>query len=147
METDDVPESFCTYSLRGGKAMTKVGIAVLVLALSVLAWSTGYAGGLSKTEITGQGFVADFYNSEGSQNKVVILLLGGSDGGKPDHLVTPLLDLGYPVMALAYFKTGELPEYLDMIPLEYFDKPIAWLQNNEKIRKAKIVIVGESKGA
>jgi uncharacterized protein len=125
----------------------KVGIAVLVLAVSALVWSTGHAGGLSKTEIAGEGFIADFYCSEGSQNKVVILLLGGSDGGKPDRLVTPLLSLSYPVMALAYFKTGELPEYLDTIPLEYFDKPIAWLQNNENTKKAKIVVVGASKGA
>ncbi len=97
--------------------------------------------------ITGQGFVGDFHYSEASPNKLVIMAVGGSDGGKPDHLATPLFDEGYSVLSLAYFKTEGTPEYLDMIPLEYFDEPIAWLENNEKTRGAGIVIVGESKGA
>jgi hypothetical protein len=34
-----------------------------------------------------------------------------------------------------------------MIPLEYFDKAIGWMENNEKIRPDGIVVVGKSKGA
>jgi dienelactone hydrolase len=125
----------------------RLGLAILVFATVVLPWSVGYGGGATMTEVTGQGFIANFYHTDDSQKKLGIVVLGGSDGGKPDWLATALADQGYPVLSLAYFKVAGTPEYLDMIPLEYFDKPITWLGNNEKIRRAMIAVVGVSKGA
>lgn len=108
---------------------------------------TSNAGDLVKTELTGQGFIADFYYTDGAPGEMGVLVLGGSEGGKPEYLARPLAARGFPVLALAYFKVPGTPEYLDMIPLEYFDKPIAWLMNHEKTRAGVIAVVGISKGA
>jgi len=99
-----------------------------------------------KSEITGEGFVADFYCDSNITNKFGILFLGGSEGGLPYPLPF-LATKGYPTLTLAYFKEKGLPESLESIPLEYFDKPIEWLQHNMHISSTNIVVIGGSRGA
>jgi dienelactone hydrolase len=101
-----------------------------------------------KSDVEGQEFVADFYCSRDSTNKLGILFLGGSEGGKPAGWLAKLFaEKGYPSLAVAYFKEKGLPETLQSIPLEYFDKPLTWMEHNEKIPKGGIVVVGASRGA
>jgi hypothetical protein len=57
-----------------------------------------------------------------------------------------LADAGFPVLALAYFKAKGTPSHLDMIPLEYFDKPIQWLAEHDRVQDGRIVVMGGSKG-
>jgi dienelactone hydrolase len=121
-----------------------------IYALTFLALCASAAKGAerAKTEVQGQEFVADFYCEEGCTNKLGILYLGGSEGGKPPRYVPELFaQNGYPVLAPAYFKEQGLPDTLQMIPLEYFDKVIAWMERNERIPRGGIVAVGASKGA
>ncbi len=108
----------------------------------------GQGAEVTKTNIEGNGFVADFYFTADSTNQAGVLLLGGSEGGKPR---TPFADFvasnGYPTLAVAYFKEKGLPESLAMIPLEYFDKPIAWMRQNHKVGPGGIIAIGASRGA
>jgi dienelactone hydrolase len=101
-----------------------------------------------KMEVAENGLVADFYRSSDRTNGPCILALGGSEGGKPRN---PFLDglarKGYPILAVAYFKEPGLPESLEMIPLEYFDKAIEWLQQHARAKEVGIVAVGGSRGA
>jgi dienelactone hydrolase len=97
--------------------------------------------------VTGVSFDAEFYPPQGSPKKLGVLVLGGSDGGIPSRRAKIIAENGFPTLALAYFKTKRTPEYLDMIPLEYFDKPIEWLIKNEYTQGGKIIVIGESKGA
>ncbi len=99
-----------------------------------------------KSEITGEGFVANFYCDPNLTNKFGILFLGGSNGGTP-YPLSYLAENGYPTLALAYFKAQGLPENLVSIPLEYFDKPIEWLQHNTHIPSTNIIVIGGSRGA
>jgi len=99
-----------------------------------------------KSEINTNGFVADFYCDPDITNKFGILLLGGSEGGRP-RTRGYLAENGYPTLALAYFKEKGLPENLVSIPLEYFDTPIQWLQHNKNIPSTNIVVIGGSRGA
>lgn len=92
-------------------------------------------------------FAADFYDNGGEQPSIGVLVLGGSEGGKPTRQATGFAKAGYPVLSLAYFKAPQTPDYLDMIPLEYFDKPIEWLAKTERVQGRGIVVVGSSKGA
>ena len=96
---------------------------------------------------SGVSFDGEFYAPPRPSKKPGVLVLGGSEGGIPSHLAKSIAENGFPVLALAYFKTKRTPEYLDMIPLEYFDKPIEWLIKNEYTQGDKIIIVGQSKGA
>jgi dienelactone hydrolase len=97
--------------------------------------------------VSGVGFDGEFYPPAGSPKKLGVLVLGGSDGGIPSRRARWIAENGFPVLALAYFKTKRTPEYLDMIPLEYFDEPIAWLINNKYTQGGRMVVIGESKGA
>jgi len=95
-----------------------------------------------KSVVDGQGFVADFYFDAGLTNKFGVLFLGGSEGGKPDgRLARILAERGYPTLGVAYFNEKGLPETLQSIPLEYFDKPIAWLGRQQVTFSNGIVVV------
>jgi len=48
---------------------------------------------------------------------------------------------------VAYFKEKGLPESLQLIPLEYFDKAIDWMGHNNHVRPGGIIVVGASRGA
>ena len=91
-------------------------------------------------------FVADFHAAK-EKNQYGVLVLGGSGGGKPEHLANKIAQLGHSVLSLAYFKEEGLPAELEMIPLEYFDSPKQWLLDNKHTRSDGIIVVGWSKGA
>ena len=97
--------------------------------------------------VLGVSFDGEFYPPLGPPKKLGVLVLGGPDGGIPSRRAQIIAENGFPTLALAYFKTKRTPEYLDMIPLEYFDKPIEWLIKNEYTQGGRIVVIGESKGA
>jgi dienelactone hydrolase len=119
--------------------------AIIFGSIALLA-TVIYGADIIKSEVVGSGFVADFYSRADLTNKRCILFLGGSEGGKPRNpYAQRLAESGYPTLALAYFKEQGLPESLEMIPLEYFDKPIEWMQ--ERTGRGGIVVVGASRGA
>lgn len=97
--------------------------------------------------VSGVGFDGEFYPPLGPSKKLGVLILGGSEGGIPNHRAKIIAENGFPVLALAYFKTKRTPAYLDIIPLEYFDQPIEWLIKNEYTQGGKIIVIGQSKGA
>ncbi len=126
--------------------MKKNSILIVCAIVGLLAFNVRAES--TRSEVKGEGFVADFYCKAGSTNKTAILYFGGSEGGRPDnHLPEVFAEQGYPVLAVAYFKEKGLPETLQMIPLEYCDKAIAWMKQNKNISQGGIVVVGASKGA
>jgi dienelactone hydrolase len=89
-----------------------------------------------------------FYAAKGKARNVVLILLGGSEGGLPGYYdTTKLTGLGYSCFILGYFNTKNTPERLEMIPMEYFDKEIKSLKTRPELKRKKIVIWGGSKGA
>ena len=50
------------------------------------------------------------------------MFLGGSEGGMPTFNVEPFIEQGYPCFKVGYFGTKHTPDYLEMIPLEYFEE-------------------------
>jgi hypothetical protein len=103
---------------------------------------------VKKEELTGLPFVADFYHVDSSEKQPGVIVLGGSEGGKPDsHLPEMLAQNGYAVLSLAYFNAKGLPENLELIPLEYFDQPIQWLEKNPSVQPGGVILVGASVGA
>jgi len=111
--------------------------------------SISVAGSESKPTskvVSGVKFDAKFYVPQRKSKNLAILVLGGSEGGIPRYHAPMFVEEGFPTLALGYFKTKRTPKYLDMIPLEYFDAPIKWLQTKPEVRGKKIVVVGSSKG-
>ena len=91
--------------------------------------------------------VGEFHRPEADGPHPGILFLGGSGGGVPGPQFPMLLaSQGYAVLSLAYFGTGDLPETLEMIPLEYFDEAIEWLAEESAVADPPYGVVGISRG-
>jgi dienelactone hydrolase len=76
-----------------------------------------------------------------------VVVIGGSDGGQPGRLYpTVLASRGFPVLALAYFKTPGLPQALSKVPLEYFRTAFQWLGQQPGVDPSRMVIDGVSRG-
>ncbi|GAA0562267.1 acyl-CoA thioester hydrolase/BAAT C-terminal domain-containing protein [Rheinheimera aquimaris] len=93
------------------------------------------------------GFVGHYYPTTSTEPQVAVLVLGGAEGGLPEQLAQPVVDAGYPTLALAYFNADGLPPELEKIPLEYFAKAKTWLQSQPNVKQEQLMIVGWSKGA
>ena len=103
---------------------------------------------MQKQEVTEGGLRANFYQACATRRRVIIYL-GGSEGGMPfvsrEERLQPLLDLGHPVLCLAYFGVDGLPPSLERIPLEYFERALDWLSRQPDIIN-EYAIIGCSKG-
>lgn len=101
---------------------------------------------VKRQQITDE-FMGELFYSENSNDKTIILL-GGSDGarGGLSLLAGPLASRGFNVLTVGYFNEEGLPEKLEEIPLEYFEKVFSWLKRNTVTHNSEIYIHGTSKG-
>lgn len=76
-----------------------------------------------------------------------VLALGGSEGGAPVGLAAALAARGIPTLAQAYFQAPGLPDRLSAIPLETFDRGLAWLSSQPEVDPAHIWVTGGSRGS
>lgn len=75
-----------------------------------------------------------------------VIALGGAGGGLSEGGARTLASDGFAALALAYFGIDPLPEELVEIPLEYFERAIAWLKSQPGVDANRVGIVGNSKG-
>lgn len=122
----------------------KIINACLVCSLLI---SSGIYADSRVLDVKNAGFVGEYYPHQANEKRVAVLVLGGSEGGVPMKLAQPVIDAGYPTLALAYFNAEGLPAELEKIPLEYFAKAKMWLQNQQNVKPDELIIVGWSKGA
>jgi dienelactone hydrolase len=94
------------------------------------------------------GILAHVYRPHDAAKSPAVLLVGGSGGGIgwQDEMATLLSERRFVVMALAYFGMDDLPKELERIPLEYFDRALAWLKAQPYVDPTRIGIGGVSKG-
>ncbi|MCJ7696149.1 MAG: hypothetical protein MUO40_12110 [Anaerolineaceae bacterium] len=104
-----------------------------------------------KRAVIENGLVADLFTEDSARARKAIIMLGGSEGGKSwSRIKKPieiLVQRGYSVLSLAYFKAQNLPSSLEDIPLEYFEKAFFWLSDQRAIIPGEFAILGGSKGA
>ncbi len=99
-------------------------------------------------EVAENGLVAAFMTPMSGGPHPVIVVLGGSEGGT-DLVRGVGLEFarqGYAVLALSYFGAPGLPATAEEIPLEYFDRAIAWVARQPEVDPARMGIFGISKG-
>jgi dienelactone hydrolase len=91
--------------------------------------------------------VGDFHPAPAGAKGPLVLILGGSEGGLAgaSSMAKELEAEGFGSLALAYFKAPGLPQELASIPLETFDRAIAWLSSQPG--KPRVILIGVSKGA
>jgi dienelactone hydrolase len=94
-------------------------------------------------------FIGELFYTENSSNKTIIFLGGSSN----EDLCTilPLAALlasqGFNALALAYFGEKGLNSALAEVPLEYFEKVLAWLEKNPITNCKELYVYGGSIGA
>jgi len=100
------------------------------------------------SDVRDDGLVGAFASPTGGPPRPAVLLVGGSSGGiEWQALMARLLaSRGYAALGLAYFDMDELPEHLDEVPLEYFERALAWLRARPDVDSDRIAVCGVSKG-
>ena len=108
--------------------------------------------GVTLEPVVVDGLDADFFYRAAAGPQKVVVLLGGSEGGRSwsycSEFIRDLVDQGFCVLSLPYFGTPDLPGRLRAIPLEYFAKAFAWLgTRHDLVVPDDYAVVGGSRGA
>ncbi len=108
--------------------------------------------GIKMKSVMADGLDGDFFYADSSKPQKALVLLGGSEGGKywsyQPEFIHELIEQGFCVLSLAYFRTSNLPNNLRGIPLEYFSKAFHWLSTQEDlVTPDDYALVGLSRGA
>lgn len=131
-------------------ALIGAGAGYLLIAkpwVPPVAFAAPGAGGV---RIASGDLLGNYYRGKGEGPRPAILFLGGSEGGLTEgssKRAAALAEQGYSVFYQSYYRSPGQPRALESIPLEGFDKAIAWLQAQSENDPARIAIMGGSKGA
>jgi hypothetical protein len=92
----------------------------------------------------------NFFEAKAPGPRPAVLFIGGSEGGllPAIHWLTDsLTGAGYDVLYVCYFGCPGTPPQLTAVPLETFDRALAWLKAQPGVDAARIGVVAGSKGA
>lgn len=102
--------------------------------------------GVTRTEVRDDGLYGTLFTPPGDGPHPTIMLLSGSGGGLSEPQAALYASRGYCALALAYFRAGHLPVDLVEIPLEYFERAIAWLAARPEVDPERLAVGGTSRG-
>ena len=103
--------------------------------------------GVRVTDVREGGLVGRLFEPAELGRHPGVIVLSGSEGGTKDWEAALLASRGYAAFALAYFKSGELPEELVNIPLEYLKNGLDWFRARGSVNGERVAVMGASKGA
>lgn len=133
--------------------MTYSGFSVTIRALvqgRIVASRTLQRLGSSLTStqtVRHEGFASTlFVPARPRPGAAAIVVIGGSEGGEATFIAAALAAIGYPALALGYFKEPGLPSCLCDIPLEYFARAVRWLRLQPETRGRAVILYGASRG-
>lgn len=100
--------------------------------------------------IDSDGVFANFFPTVDKSRGAAVLFLGGSEGGLHAGragMIRGLSDAGFNVLYVCYFGCPGTPAKLVGVPLETFDRALAFLRAQPTVNPNRIAVVGGSKGA
>lgn len=139
--------------------MTKTLSALATLSVAVSAAATpsasppaNAASAVRTSEVAERGLVGTLYlpKAEPAASIAPVLVLGGSEGGLKGGMPAAarhLAENGFMTLHLAYFALPGLPSDLELVPIEYLQRGVSWLQAQPGVSRDWLAIVGVSKGA
>ncbi|HTH99672.1 MAG TPA: acyl-CoA thioester hydrolase/BAAT C-terminal domain-containing protein [Acidisoma sp.] len=124
-------------------------ISAAIALLAIGAHQSAQAG-IIERKVTADHLVGLYVRSDEAPGKLPgVIVLGGSEGGLNAAVTAEARALaaeGYAALQLGYFGTAQLPETLQLIPVEYFERAVAWLQHQPDVDPHRIAIMGTSVG-
>ena len=97
------------------------------------------------TNVSTEGFEGILYPGNGRKDKVLIVMSGSNGGMELTRQAAEFYHKnGFPVLALALFRTKQTQKDLSRVPVEYVENAIAWLK---KQGYERIGVDGMSKGS
>jgi hypothetical protein len=102
--------------------------------------------GLVRVPLEKDGLYGYLYRPAEGGPFPAVLVLGGSNGGLYEWLAQSFASNGFAALTLAYFGHRDLPAELVDIPIETFDRAIAWLKTQPAVRADRIGVAGGSRG-
>jgi len=111
-------------------------------------WLRGLFGRVVEPTVSANGFVGRYVAPTGTGRRPAVLVLGGSEGGIPGWIYPEeFASHGLPTLALGYFDAPGVPKRLVNIPLEYFERALAWLGRQPGVDPHRISVLGISYGS
>ncbi|MFF3063094.1 acyl-CoA thioesterase/BAAT N-terminal domain-containing protein [Oerskovia sp. NPDC057915] len=112
---------------------------------------TGYGADVEVRDVSDEGMVAAYATPEGLSADVslpAVLVFSGSEGGLDNARATAvwLADLGYPALAISYFRSPGQPTELAEIPVETFLSGLTWLRGQAGVDTERVFTFGVSRG-
>ncbi|MEL7194926.1 MAG: acyl-CoA thioester hydrolase/BAAT C-terminal domain-containing protein [Bacteroidota bacterium] len=101
--------------------------------------------GIKPRSINEQGLIANFFANGDVENRPAIVVIGGGVGG--DYWGQEFAKRNYVGLSLPYHRREGLPDLMEEIPLEYFEKAIHWLGAQSQVDQEKIILMGASRNA
>lgn len=130
--------------------MSGRGLLCAAVALVMLGLLQPARAKTVETAVTADRLVGLYFRPDGTAQKFpAIVVLGGSEGGLNPAVTAEakaLADQGFAVLQLGYFGAAHLPESLQLIPVEYFERAVAWLRKQQDVDPRRIGIMGTSIG-
>lgn len=96
---------------------------------------------IQEGNVNGFHLVPDDILAEG-----VIVTFGGSDGSSNYDLAVMLANEGYEVYSLFFFGIGNLPAYIQEVPIDFFEDVLVYIEDNSQ-SDGPLTVLGASKGA
>jgi uncharacterized protein len=103
-------------------------------------------GGIRVSE---DGLLGNYFPGEGAGKRPAILLIGGSEGGLAPgnaRMARALAEAGFATFQISYFRAPGQNPRLQEVPLETFDRALAWLRARPEVDGARLGVIGGSKG-
>lgn len=130
--------------------MTRWRSLLVVLAAGLLTvlvgCSTPAAQPVEQRTIVAGAVRGDLFFPTGDSPAPGVIVLGGSEGGRPSTTARTLAQQGYAVLALAYFGEPGLPATLQQVPLEVGLDAADWLLAQPEVEGPRLGLVGTSRG-
>jgi hypothetical protein len=105
--------------------------------------------GLVQRALAEDGLIGRLFAPAGGVPAPAVLVLGGSEGGLElsSRRAAHLAARGFTALGIAYFGIDPLPATLGEIPLEYFERALAWLARQPEVQPGRLAVLGISRGS